>query len=77
MISSPKTKILLTEIVCNRLFTREEVRRLEQLTLYDVIMAVTRMEIGDLQENPFLSPSEGKIPVRICTMKDRLSSKVL
>lgn len=42
------------------LFTRAEVQRLKHLTLYDVIMAVTRMDIGDMQENPFLSPSSGK-----------------
>ena len=37
-------------------FTAEEVGRLEQLTLSDVIMAVTRVDVGDLQENPFLVP---------------------
>jgi len=41
------------------LFTAEEVGRLEQLTLSDVIMAVTRMDVGDLQENPFLVPTPG------------------
>ena len=34
--------------------------RLEQLTFYDVLMAVTAMDLGDLQENPFLSPSDGR-----------------
>ena len=33
--------------------------RLEQLTLSDVIMAVTRMDVGDLQETPFIVPTPG------------------
>ena len=42
---------------CSSLFTKEEVAHLEQLTIYDVSMSVTRMEMDDIQDNPFLAPS--------------------
>ncbi|XP_071450360.1 dual oxidase 2-like [Hetaerina americana] len=40
----------------NGLFTKEEVQRIEKLTIYDIVMTVTKMEIGDIQLNPFMAP---------------------
>ena len=51
--------LLLKYYFSLNLFSAEEVDHLEQLKLSDVIMAVTRMDVGDLQENPFLVPTPG------------------
>ncbi|KAK4871803.1 hypothetical protein RN001_015927 [Aquatica leii] len=40
----------------NGLFTIEEIDRLKQLTLYDIIMAVTKMDDNDIPRNPFNVP---------------------
>ncbi|XP_063244326.1 dual oxidase-like isoform X2 [Bacillus rossius redtenbacheri] len=37
----------------NNLFTDEEIQRIEQLTIYDIIMSVTKMAHDDIQEDPF------------------------
>uniref|UniRef100_A0A1Y1KGZ7 NAD(P)H oxidase (H2O2-forming) n=1 Tax=Photinus pyralis TaxID=7054 RepID=A0A1Y1KGZ7_PHOPY len=40
----------------NGLFTNEEIDRLKELTFYDVIMAVTKMDHNDIPRNPFNVP---------------------
>ncbi|XP_046401150.1 dual oxidase 2-like [Ischnura elegans] len=40
----------------NGLFTKEEVRRIEKITIYDIVMTVTKMGLGDIQLNPFMAP---------------------
>ncbi|XP_029667919.1 dual oxidase 2-like, partial [Formica exsecta] len=37
----------------NKLFTYEEIRRLEQLSFYDILMCVTKMDWNDIPRNPF------------------------
>lgn len=43
-----------------RLFTYEEIRRLEQLSFYDMLMCITKMEWNDIPRNPFRVPATGK-----------------
>lgn len=43
-----------------RLFTYEEIRRLEQLSFYDVLMCVTKMDWNDIPSNPFRVPTKSK-----------------
>ncbi|EFN70161.1 Dual oxidase [Camponotus floridanus] len=40
----------------NKLFTYEEIRRLEQLSFYDMLMCITKMEWNDIPRNPFRVP---------------------
>nr|CAD7401821.1 unnamed protein product [Timema poppensis] len=40
----------------NNLFTDKEIERLERLTIYDIIMSVTKMDHDDIQEKPFAAP---------------------
>ncbi|XP_050459016.1 dual oxidase 2-like isoform X1 [Cataglyphis hispanica] len=40
----------------NKLFTYEEVRRLEQLSFYDILMCTTKMDWNDIPKNPFRVP---------------------
>ncbi|PNF15893.1 Dual oxidase 2 [Cryptotermes secundus] len=42
----------------NRLFTKEQVGRLEQLSVYDIILSVTELNYDDIQTNPFVAPSQ-------------------
>lgn len=44
----------------SRLFTYEEIRRLEQLSFYDMLMCITKMEWNDIPRNPFRVPTTGK-----------------
>ena len=43
-----------------RRFTEEEIRRIQELTIYDIIMSVTDMNDDDIQRDPFkvLMPGE-------------------
>ncbi|KAK9695605.1 Ferric reductase like transmembrane component [Popillia japonica] len=41
----------------NKLFTPDEIARIKQLRLYDVIMAVTKMDYNDIQEEVFRVPT--------------------
>ncbi|XP_068083975.1 dual oxidase 1-like [Anabrus simplex] len=45
----------------NKLFTEDQIERLKQLTLYDVIMSVTLMDHNDIQRHPFKAPTEGDV----------------
>lgn len=45
----------------NKLFTNEEVNRIKSLKLYDIIMAVTKMDDKDIPENPFRVPAKGNV----------------
>ncbi|XP_049837219.1 dual oxidase-like [Schistocerca gregaria] len=40
-------------------FTGEEIQRIENLTVYDIIMSVTDMDHDDIQKNPFVVPLHG------------------
>jgi hypothetical protein len=40
-----------------RLFTDDEIKRIKEITLRDIIMAVTQMKDEDIQQNPFQAPS--------------------
>jgi len=40
-----------------RLFTNDEIKRIKEITLRDIIMAVTQMKDEDIQQNPFQAPS--------------------
>lgn len=37
----------------NRLFTNEEIARIKRISIYDIIMAVTKMDATDIPRNPF------------------------
>jgi len=39
--------------VCCRLFTEAEVQEINSTTIKDVILAVTNITSGDIQDNPF------------------------
>ncbi|GFG34861.1 hypothetical protein Cfor_10393 [Coptotermes formosanus] len=41
----------------NRLFTEEQIQRLEDLSVYDIILSVTKLNYDDIQTNPFAAPS--------------------
>lgn len=38
------------------LFTDEEILRIKNITIYDILMAVTKMNPDDLPKNPFNAP---------------------
>ncbi|XP_012281785.1 dual oxidase 2 isoform X2 [Orussus abietinus] len=40
----------------NGLFTKDEIKRLEQLSLYDVLISITLMDPDDIPKNPFRVP---------------------
>lgn len=42
-----------------RLFTSEEVKRIEQLSIYDILMSITAMDWNDIPKNPFRVPMTG------------------
>lgn len=42
----------------NRLFTKEQISHLEQLSVYDIILSVTELNYDDIQTNPFAAPSQ-------------------
>ncbi|XP_065166773.1 dual oxidase 2-like [Atheta coriaria] len=42
----------------NRLFTAAEVKRIKQISVYDIVMLVTKMDALDIQENVFRVPSD-------------------
>ncbi|KRT80163.1 peroxidase, partial [Oryctes borbonicus] len=47
----------------NKLFSVPEIARIRELKLYDVIMAVTKMDFNDIQKNVFRVPTEpGQVP---------------
>nr|XP_008200778.1 PREDICTED: dual oxidase 1 [Tribolium castaneum] len=62
----------------NGLFSNDEVERIKQITLYDVIMAVTRMDPDDLPKNVFNVPTDTDVQLiskcnltkSSCTSKD-------
>ncbi|KAG8225393.1 hypothetical protein J437_LFUL004593 [Ladona fulva] len=51
----------------NGLFSEKEIKRIEELTIYDIIMAVTKMAKDDIQPNPFRVPVRCpfRVPVRL------------
>lgn len=49
----------------NGLFKKEEVERIKELKLYDIIMAVTMMDHNDIPRNPFRVPTNRKL---LCKM---------
>ncbi|XP_044256242.1 dual oxidase 2-like [Tribolium madens] len=42
----------------NGLFTNNEIQRIKKITLYDIIMAVTKMDPNDLPKNVFNAPTD-------------------
>ena len=40
----------------NGLFTREEIEKIKQMSIYDVIRSVTDIKSGQIQEQPFKLP---------------------
>nr|XP_022914641.1 dual oxidase-like [Onthophagus taurus] len=42
----------------NKLFTKEEIARIKELKLYDIIMSVTKLDPKDIQQNVFRAPYE-------------------
>ncbi|PSN41143.1 hypothetical protein C0J52_05201 [Blattella germanica] len=42
----------------HKLFDEEEIKRIENLGIYDIILSVTQMDHNDIQENPFSAPSK-------------------
>ena len=42
----------------SRLFTRDEINRIKKLTVYDMIVSVTKMQHDDIQEKPFEAPAD-------------------
>jgi hypothetical protein len=38
------------------LFTDQEINRIKEITIYDIIMAVTKMDADDIPKNPFNVP---------------------
>ncbi|KAI4457597.1 oxidase/peroxidase [Holotrichia oblita] len=52
----------------NKLFNEEEIARIKQLKLYDVIMAVTKMDFDDIQEEVFRVPTAPN-QVQRCTLQ--------
>ncbi|KMQ98401.1 dual oxidase 2 [Lasius niger] len=57
----------------NKLFTYEEIRRLEQLSFYDVLMCVTKMDWNDIPSNPFRVPT--KSVIALIVFKIQLKNK--
>lgn len=43
------------------LFNNEEIQRIKQLNLYDIIWAVTKISYNDIPLNPFAIPNNGRI----------------
>jgi dual oxidase len=44
------------ENTANNLFTDQEINRIKEITIYDIIMAVTKMDADDIPKNPFNVP---------------------
>ncbi|CAH1153484.1 unnamed protein product [Phaedon cochleariae] len=40
----------------NGLFTNDEIKRINEVKIYDIIMAVTKMDADDIPKNPFKAP---------------------
>ncbi|XP_031836587.1 dual oxidase 1-like isoform X2 [Nomia melanderi] len=50
----------------NKLFTSDEIKRLENLSFYDIMISVTSMEHNDIPSKPFGVPKSGKEMHRTC-----------
>ena len=59
----------LTLNFAGRRFTEEEIRRIQALTIYDIIMSVTDMDDGDIQRDPFKVLMQGELIGRRQTLK--------
>ncbi|CAB3380635.1 Hypothetical predicted protein [Cloeon dipterum] len=46
----------------NKLFTADEIERIKSIRLRDILMSVTHMKDEDMQQNPFLAPTQ--LPAR-------------
>jgi hypothetical protein len=51
------TQYFNTVLFC-RLFTKEQISRLEKLSVYDIILSVTELNYDDIQTNPFAAASD-------------------
>lgn len=51
--------LALTYLHFYRLFTSGEIKRINQLSIYDMLMCITDMEWNDIPKNPFRVPTEG------------------
>ncbi|KAG7203421.1 hypothetical protein KM043_013488 [Ampulex compressa] len=46
--------------VNNKLFTLDEIKRLEQLSFYDILLSITKMDPNDIPRNPYRVPASDK-----------------
>lgn len=53
--------MVIASVFFSRLFTDDEILRIKNLGLYDIIMAVTKMDYNDIPQNPFRASNSSKL----------------